>query len=105
MKLKLLTGIFLSLYPKIINLSTKDLICIEPKANKALFIPLLGIFSIYFLTIIKVIILTKIKGMNYNKLNKDQLTEEIERLQLNLPESGSGKNGIILKKDLISIKN
>ncbi len=43
--------------------------------------------------------------MNYNKLNKDQLTEEIERLQLNLPESGSGKNGIILKKDLISIKN
>lgn len=35
--------------------------------------------------------------MDYAKLNKKELIEKIEHLQLNLPEKGSGKNGGFLK--------
>lgn len=41
--------------------------------------------------------------MNYNKLNKNELVEKIEELQLDIPESGSGKNGGILKRDLVNV--
>lgn len=41
--------------------------------------------------------------MNYNKLKKSELINEIKRLQLDLPKSGSGKNNGILKSNLISV--
>lgn len=41
--------------------------------------------------------------MNYNLLTRKDLVKKFELLGLNLPEKGSGKNGGILKSDLISV--
>lgn len=41
--------------------------------------------------------------MDYNKLNKMNWLKKIEELQLGVPESGSGKNGGILKSDLVDV--
>lgn len=41
--------------------------------------------------------------MDYHKLTKKELTDKINKLDLDLPEYGSGKNGGIIKSDLISV--
>ena len=41
--------------------------------------------------------------MNYAKYKVSELKDEIGRLGLSLPEAGSGKNGRVIKNDLIMV--